>query len=176
MDAETNPEIRNALMARSSSSDSVQFLYLVQHGEAKPKTEDPERPLTDQGRRTIEKVAEWAAKAGIRVDQIRHGEKLRARETAAIFAEKMPPNEGMASLPQIGPMDDPRPLAEVLGNYTGAIMIVGHLPFLNRLAGLLLTGDSRQEVIRFCNGGIVGLVRDEGRWTLGCFIPPQWAG
>ena len=32
-------------------------LYLVQHAEAKPKQEDPGRPLTDKGYADIEKTA-----------------------------------------------------------------------------------------------------------------------
>ncbi len=46
-------------------------LYLVQHGEAKPEAEDPERPLTDQGVETVRRLASWAAQVGVRVDQIR---------------------------------------------------------------------------------------------------------
>ena len=47
-------------------------LYLVQHGEAKPETEDPERPLTEHGQETVRQMAAWAAQAGVRVAQIRH--------------------------------------------------------------------------------------------------------
>ena len=36
-------------------------LYLVQHGAAKSEQEDPQRGLTDEGRRTVEKIAEVLA-------------------------------------------------------------------------------------------------------------------
>ena len=39
-------------------------LYLVQHAEALPKQEDPDRPLSAQGRADIEKVARFVAKNG----------------------------------------------------------------------------------------------------------------
>ncbi len=32
-------------------------LYLVQHGEAKSKAEDPQRPLTQRGREDVARVA-----------------------------------------------------------------------------------------------------------------------
>jgi phosphohistidine phosphatase len=153
---------------------ATQFLYLVQHGEAKPETEDPDRPLTDLGRQAVERVADWTARAGIRIDQVRHSGKLRAKQTAAIFAEKLQPKEGIAVLSNTGPHDDPQPAAALLDECPGAVMLVGHLPFLNRLAGLLLADDTDCQVIRFCYGGIVGLVREEGRWSIGCFVPPQW--
>jgi len=36
-------------------------IYLVQHGEAKSESEDPERPLTENGRRAVESVARYIA-------------------------------------------------------------------------------------------------------------------
>ena len=43
-------------------------LLLVQHGEAKPETEDPERSLTAHGAEIVEQIADWAARRGIKVD------------------------------------------------------------------------------------------------------------
>jgi phosphohistidine phosphatase len=39
------------------------------------------------------------------------------------------------------------------------MMLVGHLPHLARLAGLLLAGDPDRPVIAFGQGGLVGLER-----------------
>jgi len=36
-------------------------LYLVQHAEAKPESEDPDRPLTEKGWRDIRKIAPFIA-------------------------------------------------------------------------------------------------------------------
>ena len=52
-------------------------LYLVQHGEAKSKAEDPQRPLTERGREDVARVATFATKAGSQVRQIRHSGKRR---------------------------------------------------------------------------------------------------
>ena len=66
---------------------AVTQLFLVRHGEATSKEEDPERPLTKVGRSNVVRIADWAASIGIRVDEIRHSGKLRAEQTAEIFSE-----------------------------------------------------------------------------------------
>lgn len=66
-----------------NSEQSMSRLYLVRHGEAKPKDEDPERGLTDVGRADVSGMAAWAAAADIQVDEIRHSGKLRAQQTAS---------------------------------------------------------------------------------------------
>ena len=42
-------------------------LYLVQHGQAVSKEEDPERPLSEQGREDVRRVATRLGEAGVRV-------------------------------------------------------------------------------------------------------------
>jgi phosphohistidine phosphatase len=159
----------------SSQTPTVRFLYLVQHGQAKPEEEDPEKGLSDEGRRTVKRMAAWAAGAGVEVQQIWHSGKLRAGQTADIFAAALKPALGVAARSGLGPKDDVRPLAEAIEEGPPSLMLVGHLPFLAHLAGLLLTGDREAEPVRFCYGGIVGLLYEEGRWSLGCFLPPQFA-
>jgi phosphohistidine phosphatase len=149
-------------------------LYLVQHGEAVAESVDPARPLSEQGRATIEQVATWAARHGLKVDQIRHSGKLRAEQTAAIFADKLCPGGGVSVQPGMAPNDDVRPVADAIAACSGSIMLVGHLPFLSRLASLLLIEDSQRPLIQVTNGGLVGLVRDADRWTLTCVVPPDW--
>ena len=69
-------------------------LFLVQHGEARPGNEDSERSLTEHGAETVGRMADWAARMGIKVDQIRHSGKRRAEQTATIFAKTVGPAEG----------------------------------------------------------------------------------
>lgn len=149
------------------------YVYLVQHGEAVPKREDPDRPLTQRGKVAVERVANWAAKVGLEVDQVRHSGKLRARQTAAILADRLGPQEGIAAYPGLGPKDDVRPIADSLADCPCSVLLVGHLPFLSRLTALLLTGDPDLPIVRFQNAGIVGLTREDDRWTLVCVVPPE---
>jgi phosphohistidine phosphatase len=141
-------------------------LYLVQHGEAKSKAEDPQRSLTERGRDEVHRVAAFAAKAGLRVSQVRHSGKRRAEETASILAEHLSPAEGVLAVPGLAPMDDVRPIAQALQEETAPLMLVGHLPFMERLAGLLVTGDPDRSVVRFRMGGIVCLEGEGDDWAV----------
>jgi phosphohistidine phosphatase len=151
-------------------------LDLVPHGEAVAESVDPDRPLSGPGRATVEHMATWAARQGVKVDQIRHSGKLRAEQTAAIFADKLCPREGVSVQPGLAPNDDVRPLANNVAAQSGSVMLVGHLPFLSRLASLLLIGDAQRPAIQFCNGGLVGLVRHGDNWAIICVIPPGLIG
>jgi phosphohistidine phosphatase len=150
-------------------------LYLVQHGEARSKEEDPERPLTEQGCDDVAQVAAFARRAGVEVHQIRHSGKRRAEETAAILAEHLQPAAGMVALPGLAPKDDVTEVAELLNRETRPLMFVGHRPFMDRLAGLLLAGDVNQTVVRFQRGGVVCLERDPATrtWSVLWVITPE---
>ena len=148
-------------------------LYLVQHGEAKSKAEDPQRPLTERGREEVQRVAAFAAKAGLKVSQVRHSGKRRAKETASILAEHLSPAEGVLSISGLAPMDDVRPIAQILQKETAPLMLVGHLPFMDRLAGLLITGDPNRSVVRFRMGGIVCLEGEGDDWAIKWVITPE---
>ncbi len=73
-------------------------LYLVQDGEAKPESEDPQRPLTDRGEETVRRMVAWAAQVGLKADQIRHSGKRRAEEMAALLAERLNPAQGVIAV------------------------------------------------------------------------------
>ena len=148
-------------------------LYLVQHGEAKGKAEDPQRPLTKRGRDEVQRVAAFAAKAGLQVSQVRHSGKRRAEETASILAEHLSPAEGMLAVPGLTPMDDVRPVAQALRKETAPLMLVGHLPFMDRLAGLLVTGDPDHSAVRFRMGGIVCLKGAGDDWAVKWVVTPE---
>lgn len=147
------------------------ILYLVQHGEAKPGSGDPQRPLSRQGREAVQLIASWAARAGVKVDEIGHSGKLRAEQTAGILAEHLAPR-GIHSTLGLGPNDDVRPIAERLEQEMRAVMLVGHLPFLSRLTSYLIIRDPDRTLVRFQMGGIVCLIREEGRWSLAWAVTP----
>jgi phosphohistidine phosphatase len=150
-------------------------LYLVQHGEAKLKSEDPERPLTEQGRKDVARVATFAQRAGIQIAQIRHSGKRRAEETAIILAEHLEPVGSVGALPGLAPRDDVGRVAELLSRETKPLMLVGHRPFMDRLAGLLVTGDREHALVSFQQGGIVCLERDAStrQWAIRWVVTPD---
>jgi phosphohistidine phosphatase len=134
-------------------------VYLMQHGEAVPAEHDPQRPLSSDGAAHVRAVAARAAVCGVQVDRIVHSGKPRAEQTAAVLAEGLrcevveqvgglqpndPPDEAIAALVEVE-----RP---------GSVVIVGHLPSLDRMASQLVTGDPDAHVVAFRNAAMVKLV------------------
>jgi len=151
-------------------------IYLVQHGEAEPKNVDPARPLTARGWQDVQRVAAFAARLDLEVHQIRHSGKARAEQTAAILGEALSPPAGVVAVSGLAPKDDVQPVAEMLAQETQPVMLVGHLPFMASLAGLLLVGDADRPVVQFCNAGIVCLTCEEDRWLVAWVLTPEMAG
>ena len=58
-------------------------------------------------------------------------------------------------------------------NWVKYFLIVGHLPFLDKLAGLLIAGDQSETVVSFVNSGIVCLASDQGGWLVSWCITPD---
>jgi phosphohistidine phosphatase len=149
-------------------------LFLVQHGTSVPKNVDPECPLSDEGRDTVERIARDAADHNIEVNLIKHSGKTRARQTAEIMACFLKPPGGVQESRGLDPLDD---VALAAKGLTGAedIMLVGHLPFMERLASYLITGTADRTVVKFQNGGIVRLDRapETGVWFIKWTLMPE---
>jgi phosphohistidine phosphatase len=142
-------------------------LYLVQHGKNLPKDIDPDQGLSKEGIAEVEKIAQVAKGYHIHVRQILHSTKERARQTAAIFQSALIPEEPMQVMVGLQPLDDVKALADqIIGERD--LMIVGHLPFMERLTAYLITGYIEKRIFKFQNGGIVCLDMDPetGDWFI----------
>jgi phosphohistidine phosphatase len=149
-------------------------IYLVQHAEALSEEINPDRPLSEVGRQHANDVAAIAAQMGVTVQQIRHSGKTRAAQTAHIFGSEL----GVDNVVQsdgLGPVDDVVPVAEELDRLDDPVMLVGHLPFMERIAGQLLVGDAEEPVVQFNNAGLVCLEKAEERWQVRWIILPEMA-
>jgi phosphohistidine phosphatase len=133
-------------------------IYVVQHGKSLPKAQDPEKGLSVDGKLETERIAEVANGYQVAVSRILHSGKKRARETAEILAAILSPTEGLESRTGMNPLDDVRALAGSL-DLDKNIMLVGHLPFLERLIGLLVCDNPDQTVFKLQNSGILCLDR-----------------
>ncbi len=131
-------------------------LYLVQHGRNLSKEEDPQKGLSGQGAEEVRRIAQVAAGYRIRVSTIIHSGKDRARQTAQILAESLKPAGGVSQVEGIAPLDDAHAFAASV-DLSANIMIVGHLPFLERLLSALLLNHIEPPVFQMQNGGIVCL-------------------
>jgi phosphohistidine phosphatase len=149
-------------------------VYLVQHAKATSKEIDPKRPLSEMGTREMRKVAAFIKPLNLKVDYLWHSEKTRAIQTANTLKEAIKINKVVNSRNDIGPTDDVTKLAKELQSATDDIMIVGHLPFLSKLASLLLTGSESANIMSFKNAGIVCINRsDEKLWQIEWIITPE---
>jgi len=140
-------------------------VYLVRHGEAKSAEVDPERGLTDAGIDRVRRVASRSvADLAVKPTRIFHSDKARARQTAEIWAELVgAPAEEAAGL---APNDDPARWATRLDTEDEDVMLVGHLPHVERLVGLLVTGDPDRTLVGFPAGALVVLDRGDDGWSV----------
>jgi phosphohistidine phosphatase len=140
-------------------------VYLVQHGIALDKSVDPERGLSEEGMRQLDLMGVFLSATPLRIPHIWHSGKKRALQTADILAKCVGGDKALEEHGGLGPMNDVVPMAETLAGLSEDTMLVGHLPFMSKLAGLLLAGDADREVVNFRNAGVVCLSRDEaGSW------------
>ena len=150
-------------------------LYLVRHGEAKSKEEDPARPLTENGVECMKKVARYAEmNLHLQLDQIRHSGKMRAQQTAAILDNYLHTTKGITITEDLDPFADPSIWKNRLEPVKTDIMLVGHLPHLSRLTYQLLHLEIEREMVIFKTGTILCLENDEkGLWNIQWMISPD---
>ena len=134
-------------------------LYLVQHGQSLPKDVDPDQGLSQTGVAETERIADVAKGYQVNVGRIMHSVKTRARKTADVFASALNPSGGVEEVEGLKPMDDVAAFAATIDPDTNT-MLVGHLPFMERMASYLVTGSVDQPVFKFQNSGIVCLDQD----------------
>lgn len=152
-------------------------LYLAQHGLAVDENEDPTRPLSAQGREDTTRTAGFLSLfEKPRPQWVGHSGKLRAQQTAEMFAEAW---GGIDVVEQqhLSPNDDPSVWQEELTAMAGrgdvdSVMLVGHLPHLQRLAGLLICQDTEQQPALFRNSGVLCLREEQGAWSVQWLIYP----
>ena len=146
-------------------------LYLIQHGKSLPKTADPDQGLSEEGVFETGRIADVAKGYGIKVAQIKHSGKTRARKTAEIFASALNPVGGVEEVSGLKPLDDVEAFAANIKPEADT-MLVGHLPFMERMTSYLVTGSAEKPVFKFQNSGIVCLDMDADTdswvivWTL----------
>ncbi|MEN8246555.1 MAG: phosphohistidine phosphatase SixA [Thermodesulfobacteriota bacterium] len=138
--------------------------YIVQHGLSLPKDQDPEKGLTPKGMEDVKRIAEVAQNYGVEVARIVHSGKKRAQQTAELIGDVLQPAQGIKEISGINPLDDVAEFAPRV-DFQANTMVVGHLPFLERLTSFLITGQKEPVVFKLQNGGILCLDRIESQDT-----------
>jgi phosphohistidine phosphatase len=149
-------------------------LYLVQHGKSLPKDIDPDQGLSEEGVAETKRIADVAANYRINVSQIKHSVTIRASKTAEILASALNPTGGIVEVSGLKPLDDVITFAAAIGAEENC-MLVGHLPFMERMTAYLVTGTADKPVFKFQNSGIVCLNKDPdiGSWVIVWTLMPN---
>lgn len=142
-------------------------IYLAQHGKAFSEEDDPRRALTNLGIKETVYIASTAAYYMVAVDQIQHSSKLRAKQTAEVFGLKLKPSRGLIENPELDPDGNFKLLGESLKPEYN-ILLVGHLPFLQRLLSQMTTGSPDFEIMKLQNSGLICLDKapDDKTWHI----------
>lgn len=146
--------------------------YLVRHGDALSAHVDPERPLSQRGREEVAALAQLAVSRDVQVGEICHSGIRRARETAEILASYLNPRQGVRHIAGLLPEDDPEPGKAELESIDEPVMWVGHLPYMNRLAGLLVSGDVARSTIEFLPATMLCCSKIGARWQIEWRLAP----
>ena len=148
-------------------------LYLVQHGEALDKAIDPDRPLSEHGHRDIDRLAGFL-EGRRRVSRVLHSGKSRARQTADRLQQAMAPDGMAEAVSGLGPNDTVAPWQQMLTGLNEDQLVVGHLPFMDRLVALLVSGDEHASLVEFRPGSMACLESDDkGHWRILWMIRPE---
>ncbi len=120
-------------------------IYLVRHGAAFERREDPERHLNNDGMKQCHLTGKALRKLNVQFDLIVSSPKARARQTAEIIAYEMGySREDIKISEALEPTAIPEDTISYLNNFAEVekIMLAGHLPLLEYLASELLVNTS----------------------------------
>ena len=152
-------------------------LYLVRHAQAADEPDDPERHLTRKGRKDARTLGKSLRPHKLRPTQIWHSGLARAVETAEELAPYLRGPAKLKKRPGLEPDDSPSSAAKIIAKAKDDVMIVGHEPFLGRLASQLLVSRASAAVLRLRKPSIACLERDDdddiegARWRLSWMLP-----
>lgn len=140
-------------------------LYLIRHGEAVAENVDPARPLTEQGKIDVVRTAAQMKDTGVAIDEIWYSSKLRAKQTAEIVAQTL----GIKNVVEkqgLKPNDPVNPVAKLIEQSEKNIAVAGHLPFLPKLADLLVGGSEGDEIVNMKTATVVILEQTDFGWAV----------
>ena len=161
------------------------LLLLVRHANAGARDpaqwpDDRDRPLTDKGRKVQADVSRFLRKHDLAPSLVLTSPWTRAMQTAEIVVEVA--RVGQPPVPCDPLADDPDliRLQDFVGNQPpGAIVaMVGHSPWIEELASILLGGSSTGIRIDFPKSGMMGIQLDRlepGAGELRFFVRPKMA-
>jgi phosphohistidine phosphatase len=114
-----------------------------------------------------------AAGRGVEAAEICHSGIRRARETAQRLADYLKPTRGVREIAGLLPEDDPEIAKAALALLDEPIMWVGHLPYMSRLAGLLVGNGGESPAIEFLPATMLCMSKIGARWRIEWRLVPK---
>ena len=136
-------------------------LYLLRHAEAEDAKDDADRHLTRKGRKDVRALGKELRRHKLRVKQIWHSGIARAVETAEEIAPYLRGGAKPVKRPGLAPNDSPSKMAQLIAKRNEHLMIVGHEPFLGKLAAQLVLSRSSAAIVKLRKPSVVCLQRDD---------------
>jgi phosphohistidine phosphatase len=126
------------------------LIHLLRHAEAEdvsPTGRDPDRRLTEEGRKRMRAVAKAIAKLDPGYEAVLVSPFVRARQTAEPVAEACGFERPFTETKNLAPNADPIEVLHELARLRPvSALLVGHQPHFGRLFGLLLSGRPDLEI------------------------------
>ena len=147
------------------------LLLLNRHADAGQRDpaqwpDDRDRPLTDKGRKVQAEVSRWLRKRDLAPTLVLTSPWTRAAQTAQILVEVARVTQPPVACEPLAEDPDLVRLQDYVGDQpTGAIVaLVGHSPWMEELAAILLGGSATSVQIDYPKSGVIGmeLARLEG--------------
>ena len=158
------------------------LLLLIRHahaGDRDPQQwpDDRDRPLTDKGRKTQRRVSRTLGEMELVPTYVLTSPWLRAAQTAEVLVAelKLPPatpTENLARTPELSRLADD--IGEPGNN--AIVALVGHSPWIEELASVLLTDSATGIRIDYPKSGVMGIDLERpaaGAGELRFFLRPR---
>ncbi len=128
-------------------------IYLLRHGEAvqlgaSGEAADFDRPLTPEGKRVVRCVARAMRAMQLQFDSILTSPFVRAQQTAEIVAKTLKAQRIVVVANELGSTPAQTTHRALINRIRqlkpppASVLVVGHEPYLSRLAAVLLSGDA----------------------------------
>jgi phosphohistidine phosphatase len=142
------------------------ILYIIRHaiavqaGTNGSAEDDSQRPLTDEGRKKMRKIAKGLKELEVQIDLVMTSPYLRAAQTTKILAKKFDlSKEQVITTDNLMPTGYPdRLIDEINKKYSEVenLVLVGHEPYVGNLISMLISGDPTNS-ITLKKGGVCRL-------------------
>ena len=159
------------------------LLLLVRHAHAGDRDpdrwpDDRERPLTDKGRKVQGRVSRALGKLQLVPTHVLTSPWTRAAQTAEILAGELKLSQPPVPCTALAASPELSRLADDIGapGSDAIVALVGHSPWIEELAALLLTGDPAGVRMDYPKSGVMGIDLERpaaGAGELRFFLRPK---